>query len=130
MTRTESPFKWIKNAEGKHECHYQAQRGDIILGTIERDNSLTTFNLWHCRVNTGLIDDIKIIEQGFIDYEHAKEFVESGARKKLCTECKEMHEHNAFCDCGACLYENGKSQNDPNYPFFTCGKCKRTCFWD
>jgi hypothetical protein len=26
-------FTWLEK-DGKHECHYQAQRGDVVLGTF------------------------------------------------------------------------------------------------
>jgi hypothetical protein len=57
-----------------------------------------------------MIDDIKVIESSFVKFEHAKEFVEAAGHKRLCNECDELHEHNAFCECGACLYKHGQSQ--------------------
>jgi len=121
-------FTWLEK-DGKHECHYEAQRGDVVLGTIE-PAELVSFDQWTCKVNTGMIDDIKVIQASFRTWEMAKEFVEAAGHKRLCTECNKLHSHGSWCECGACLYEHGKSQNDPNYPFFTCMKCKRTNFWD
>lgn len=116
-------FNWV-NKDGELECHYQAQRGDVVLGTIaEKDG-------FHCKANTGLIDEVVVIEKSFAKIEHAKTFIESGGHTSYCAECDEMHYGNSFCECKSCLYKNSKQIPDEMYPLFRCTKCKKVNFWD
>lgn len=121
-----SQFTWI-NKGNELECHYKAQRGDVILGTITAHGLECGL---HCKVNTGLIDEVVVVEKSFAKLDHAKEFVESGGHKAYCPECDEMHYGNSFCECHACLYNNSKQIPDPMYPFFRCTKCNKVNFWD
>ena len=121
-------FNWIAAPycrANELECHYQAKRGDVVLGTITDNN-----NGFYCKANTGLIDEVVVIERSFAKIEHAKMFVESGGRMSYCAECDEMHYDNSFCECKACLYKNSKQIPDEMYPFFRCTKCKKVNFWD
>lgn len=116
-------FTWIDKGN-ELECHYQARRGDVVLGTIAENNG------FNCKANTGLIDEVVVIERSFVKFEHAKEFIESGGRKSYCPQCDEMHYDNSFCECKACLYKNSKPIPDEMYPFFRCTKCNKVNFWD
>lgn len=112
--------QWFYNKDNNLECRYN----NIILGTIVDDNG------FHCKANTGLIDEVIVLERSFADIEHAKMFVESGARMIYCSECNEMHYDNSFCECKSCLYKNSKQIIDEMYPLFQCTKCAKINFWD
>ena len=129
---------------------YQPASADDIFGTVSKELSkhaegkaapvgfsnaglsdIHEKSLWDCEVKTGLIDDVKIIKESFVDFDHAKEFVESVATKKLCKECNALHYQNSFCEsCGACLYKNSTVVDDHNHPLCECTKCKQVNYWD
>jgi hypothetical protein len=127
MTTTKSPNTW-KLEDGTHTCTFEHSiRGTVFLGTVKEVEGV-----WACYVQTNWDGDY--LTCSLPTLEIAKGWVEGSGHRRYCEECKELHDGNSFCECGACLYKHSnwmrEESEESGFPFFRCIKCKKVNFWD